>query len=77
MARNASTTPDSGSAQSPATIGFDLSAAKDHMVALPGQLFYSTQLPVCLWFLAKNKAADAKRSFRDRHEMKKQLALAA
>ena len=25
------------------------------MVALPGQLFYSTQIPVCLWFLAKNK----------------------
>jgi type I restriction enzyme M protein len=24
-------------------------------VALPGQLFYSTQIPVCLWFLAKNK----------------------
>jgi type I restriction enzyme M protein len=26
------------------------------MVALPGQLFYSTQIPVCLWFLARNKA---------------------
>ena len=26
---------------------------------LPGQLFYSTQIPVCLWFLAKNKNADA------------------
>ena len=25
------------------------------MVALPGQLFYSTQIPVCLWFLARNK----------------------
>ena len=35
------------------------------MVALPGQLFYSTQIPVCLWFLAKNKDADAKRGFRD------------
>jgi len=23
--------------------------------ALPGQLFYSTQIPVCLWFLAKDK----------------------
>ena len=40
----------------------------DCMVALPGQLFYSTQIPVCLWFLAKNKAADAKRSFRDRRK---------
>ena len=25
--------------------------------ARPGQLFYSTQIPVCLWFLAKNKNA--------------------
>ena len=38
----------------------------DNMVALPGQIFYSTQIPVCLWFLAKNKNADAKRGFRDR-----------
>ena len=28
----------------------------DCMVALPGQLFYSTQIPVCLWFLSKSKA---------------------
>src|SRR6266705_3387512 len=27
----------------------------DCMVALPGQLFYSTQIPVCLWFLARNQ----------------------
>ncbi len=27
----------------------------DCVVALPGQLFYSTPIPVCLWFLAKNK----------------------
>ena len=27
----------------------------DCMVALPGQLFYSTQIPVCLWFLARDK----------------------
>ncbi len=40
----------------------------DCMVALPGQLFYSTQIPVCLWFLAKNKNADAKRGFRDRRK---------
>lgn len=40
----------------------------DCMVALPGQLFYSTQIPVCLWFLAKDKAADAKRGFRDRRK---------
>ena len=27
----------------------------DCMVALPGQLFYSTQIPVCLWFLSRNR----------------------
>ncbi|GGF76178.1 DNA methyltransferase [Terasakiella brassicae] len=27
----------------------------DCMVALPGQLFYSTQIPACLWFLARHK----------------------
>lgn len=37
----------------------------DCMVALPGQLFYSTQIPVCLWFLARNKN-DGKR--RDRRK---------
>jgi type I restriction enzyme M protein len=38
--------------------------AIDCMVALPGQLFYSTQIPACLWFLARNKnPGDA---FRDR-----------
>jgi type I restriction enzyme M protein len=26
------------------------------MVALPGQLFSNTQIPVCLWFLSRNKA---------------------
>ena len=26
----------------------------DCMVALPGQLFYSTQIPVCLWFLSRD-----------------------
>ena len=25
------------------------------MVALPGQLFFNTQIPACLWFLVKNK----------------------
>ncbi|MGH8473063.1 MAG: N-6 DNA methylase, partial [Gammaproteobacteria bacterium] len=33
------------------------------MVALPGQLFYSTQIPACLWFLARAKK---NRRFRDR-----------
>jgi type I restriction enzyme M protein len=35
----------------------------DCMVALPGQLFYSTQIPVCLWFLARDKKNGR---FRDR-----------
>ena len=25
------------------------------MIALPGQLFFNTQIPACLWFLAKKK----------------------
>jgi type I restriction enzyme M protein len=37
----------------------------DCMVAMPGQLFYSTQIPVCLWFLTRNKN-DGKR--RDRRK---------
>jgi type I restriction enzyme M protein len=36
----------------------------DCMVALPGQLFYTTQIPVCLWFLAKNKKAPGQRDRR-------------
>jgi type I restriction enzyme M protein len=35
----------------------------DCMVALPGQLFYSTQIPVCLWFLARDRKNTR---FRDR-----------
>jgi type I restriction enzyme M protein len=38
----------------------------DCMIALPGQLFYTTQIPVCLWFMTRSKKADAKRGFRDR-----------
>ena len=29
----------------------------DCMIALPGQLFYTTQIPVCLWFMTKSKKA--------------------
>jgi type I restriction enzyme M protein len=35
----------------------------DCMVALPGQLFYSTQIPACLWFLARDRSNG---KFRDR-----------
>lgn len=42
----------------------------DCMIALPGQLFYTTQIPVCLWFITKNKRAqqftDGRKHFRDR-----------
>ncbi len=34
----------------------------DCMVSLPGQLFYSTQIPVCLWFLARNKSESKHRN---------------
>src|SRR4051794_9871512 len=35
----------------------------DCMIALPGQLFYTTPIPACLWFLARSKAGG---KFRDR-----------
>jgi type I restriction enzyme M protein len=35
----------------------------DCMVALPGQLFFSTQIPACLWFLARDRKNG---KFRDR-----------
>ncbi|MCZ0937611.1 MAG: class I SAM-dependent DNA methyltransferase [Gemmatimonadota bacterium] len=38
--------------------------AVDCMIALPGQLFYSTQIPACLWFLARSKKSSNGR--RDR-----------
>ena len=37
----------------------------DCMLALPGQLFYATQIPVCLWFLARAKKNGR---FRDRRK---------
>jgi len=36
----------------------------DCMIALPGQLFYSTMIPVCLWFIARNKN---NKKFRNRN----------
>lgn len=42
----------------------------DCMIALPSQLFYSTQIPVSLWFIAKDKSSaeqgDHHGKFRDR-----------
>ena len=30
------------------------------MIALPGQLFLNTQIPVCLWFLTNDKTANGR-----------------
>lgn len=38
----------------------------DCMIALPGQLFYTTQIPVCLWFMTKSKDADPAKGYRNR-----------
>lgn len=38
----------------------------DCMIALPGQLFFTTQIPVCLWFLSRNKRGDLQRGHRNR-----------
>ena len=36
----------------------------DCMVAMPGQLFYSTQIPVCLWFLSRDRRGGRHRDRR-------------
>jgi type I restriction enzyme M protein len=36
------------------------------MIALPGQLFYTTQIPVCLWFITKNKKENTEHGYRNR-----------
>ncbi|PJR62506.1 type I restriction-modification system subunit M [Raoultella sp. T31] len=38
----------------------------DCMIALPGQLFFTTQIPVCLWFMTKSKAVDPAKGYRNR-----------
>ena len=37
----------------------------DCVVALPGQLFYTTSIPVCLWFFDRNKASSTERDRRE------------
>lgn len=37
----------------------------DCMIALPSQLFYNTMIPVCLWFIARDRK---NHKFRDRHD---------
>jgi len=38
----------------------------DCIVALPGQLFYTTPIPACLWFLTRHKGADKEHGYRAR-----------
>ncbi len=38
----------------------------DCMITLPGQLFYTTPIPVCLWFMTKSKASDPAKGYRNR-----------
>ena len=39
------------------------------MLSLPGQLFTNTQIPVCIWFLTKNKKRKGEILFLDAREM--------
>jgi type I restriction enzyme M protein len=39
------------------------------MVALPGQLFTNTQIPACIWFLSRNKAARSGYRERKNHTL--------
>ena len=39
----------------------------DCIITLPGQLFYTTPIPACLWFLTRNKGADKEHGFCARH----------
>ena len=41
----------------------------DCMVALPGQLFYSTPIPACLWFLARNRKRGGEILFIDARKL--------
>jgi type I restriction enzyme M protein len=41
----------------------------DCMVAMPGQLFYSTQIPVCLWFICRDKSGGKPSPAAARHPL--------
>jgi type I restriction enzyme M protein len=40
------------------------------IVALPGQLFFTTQIPVCLWFLTKDKSGQTVKTERSQRSRK-------
>lgn len=44
----------------------------DCMITLPGQLFYTTQIPVCLWFIAKNKSGQVVEGHSERNQRNRQ-----
>lgn len=46
------------------------------IIALPGQLFYTTGISVCLWFLSRNKKQKGKTLFIDAHNMGKMVTRA-
>jgi type I restriction enzyme M protein len=44
------------------------------MIALPGQLFFNTQIPACLWFLAKQKKRKGEVLFIDARKIGKMIS---
>ncbi|MFA0545072.1 N-6 DNA methylase [Vibrio splendidus] len=38
------------------------------MIALPGQLFFTTQIPVCIWFITKDKTENNTKGYRNRQK---------
>ena len=44
------------------------------MIALPGQLFFNTQIPACLWFLAKTKKRKGEVLFIDARKQAKMIS---
>ena len=62
MANGSLTTNQSGEGDIRAALVRD--DVVDCIVALPGQLFYTTAIPVCLWFLDRDKASSGERNRR-------------
>jgi type I restriction enzyme M protein len=44
------------------------------MIALPGQLFFNTQIPACLWFLAKQKKRKGEVLFIDARKLSSMIS---